>query len=1211
MDLADSFVSNNEGGLNMKNEQIVSKMSSFLHTSTIVMADWLGEMLPKICDSWWQDCVIDKLSYSQREIAKNRSFKKLADFDLAALLRIADKNWYSISTCNIGFLPNKERECIRDMMHVRNNWAHVGGTILGKDAILLDLSVLREFFLQRGCPDELLNDVDNVIKEVKAPTFESSSLLTQKKVDTTMPVVSGEDDEITEKSLIYLVGNPDVRGIVMSITDLGETKKYDVFVDGSFKTYYSGQIALYNETSAYKWVDINTFRSYLTAYQINNPTGTDLYSLNSARIDFVPYQFRPALKLIHADTPRILIADSVGVGKTIEAGLIIKELQARSELESVLIICPKPLVAERKWELEMKRFDEEFVPIDGPTLRQIISDTNRDGEWPVRFNKSIVPYSILDSRAYEGEIVQKRHSFGLLDLDPAPHFDLVIIDEAHHIRNGSMEKEKAFEYKCVKYFCDNADAVVMLTATPLQTSDNDLFTLLNLLRPDVVIDKQTFDMMARPNAHISRCASIIRRAADNWQKDALNALQGVLETQWGENVIAQNPVYAKLINSLNKEEITREDRVELISDTENLHSFNSMLNRTRRKDIQDFCIRRSYTLAVDFTDKQKELHDELLRFESNALLQLHGNARAIPFMMSTIKRQAASCIFGLAPHIRDLINNRFHQLEDDPEVDFSEYSFNSSEETTLKGLAQRLLLLADNLPEDDPKFELMLKAIQEKQHQQNNKIIIFSTFRHTLAYLKPKLSMAGLRVDQVDGSVKDSVRQQLRERFSLPKEDKEAIDILLFTEVGSEGLDYQFCDMMINYDLPWNPMRIEQRIGRIDRRGQKSQTVSIYNMITNDTVDADIYFRCLMRIGIFEKSIGECEKILGDIKKELNDIEFDVSLTDEEKRIKLEQMADNKVRRIQELNRLEEEEKELFGFNLSEYMMAQEIQNAENPWLNQKNLQILVEQYLTSKLGEGNYIIGEGDVKQLRISADKRILLREDFRKLPGGRNAVRQNWDIYLKGNAPIHSITFNSETAEKNRQTFFITAMHPLAKQAAAYFATNKQAYIKLNYATTAFPEGRYHFSVYAWSYMGINPHFRLVVVCDNDVIAKELPEILQESQSIGGNAKIKPSDWDALEKKQISLWIKEKAAEIKEAENISKFKLESLSNNYKNRERSLKQKIRDSQSESIRRMYNSELETATETYNLKVGTIRKQVEQTDIHTTLIANGLLEVVK
>lgn len=1195
----------------MDNDQIVSRMNTYLHTSSNVLAEWLGKLLPRTSDDWWEDCVMAKLSYNQAEMARERGFTELGQFDLAALLRIADKSWYEMR--NVAFLPTRERECIRDMMRVRNNWAHVSAMLPGKDAILADLATLHDFFEQRECEDSLVNEVDRMIEEVKSPsTVDFSSFVQEESVQSVEDIEPkvADENEITEKSLVYLIGNPDVRGIVMSITDLGDTKKYDVFVDGNFKTFYSGQIALYVEAANYNWVDISTFRSYLTAYQINNPSGNDLYSLNSARIDFVPYQFRPALKLIHADEPRILIADSVGVGKTIEAGLIIKELQARNELENVLIICPKPLVTERKWELEMKRFDEEFVPVDGPMLRQIISDTDRDGEWPIRFNKTIVPYSILDSRAYEGETAKKKHTFGLKDLDPAPHFDLVIIDEAHHIRNGSMEKEKAFEYKCVKYFCDNADAVVMLTATPLQTSDDDLFTLLNVLRPDVVIDKQTFNMMSRPNIHISEAVSLMRRADDQWQKQATEALKGVLETQWGENVVAANPIYGEMIKTLQQDKITREERVKLISDAESLNSFNSMLNRTRRKDIQDFCIRRPYTLAVEFTPRQQELHDELLRFESNALLQLHGNARSIPFMMSTIKRQAASCIFGLAPHIRDLISRRFQQLEDDLDMDSPGYAFEGADARALEELAQNLLTMADNLPKEDPKFDQMLKVVLEKQKLENNKIIIFSTFRYTLGYLRRKLEDAGLRVAQVDGGIKDSMRQELRARFEMPKDDNDAIDILLFTEVGSEGLDYQFCDMMINYDLPWNPMRIEQRIGRIDRRGQQSETVGIYNMITNGTVDADIYYRCLMRIGIFESSIGECEEILGDIATQLDQIALDTSLTDEERKIKLEQMADNEVRRLQEMNRLEEEEKEFFGFDLSEYMTSQEIHNAENPWLTQKSLQILIEQYLYRRLGQGSYILGESEIKQLRLSAAARAELRDDFRKLPSGRNAVRQTWDVYLKGKAPMHPITFDSETAEKKRDAFFITAMHPLAKQAAAYFASNEQAYIRLQYATKNLPNGDYHFSVYAWSYVGINPHFRLVVVCDDDVIAAELPEILQEAQSGVAAVKINPSDWDALEKKQVKLWMDEKASEIKEAENTSTFKIESLSNNFRNRKRSLEQKIQDTSSESIRRMYISELESATESYELKVEEVRKKVRQTDIHTTLIANGILNVV-
>ena len=129
--------------------------------------------------------------------------------------------------------------------------------------------------------------------------------------------------------------------------------------------------------------------------------------------------------------------------------------------------------------------------------------------------------------------------------------------------------------------------------------------------------------------------------------------------------------------------------------------------------------------------------------------------------------------------------------------------------------------------------------------------------------------------------------------------------MMLFSEVGCEGLDYQFCDCIVNYDLPWNPMRIEQRIGRIDRRGQQSDYVTIINLITPGTVDADIYERCLLRIGVFESALGGSEEILGDITTELQEIAENYALSEEERRTKLQQLADNKILLIQETERLE------------------------------------------------------------------------------------------------------------------------------------------------------------------------------------------------------------------------------------------------------------------------------------------------------------------
>lgn len=542
-------------------------MNTYLHEAAVALANWLGGILPRVTDTWWDDCVRPSLNYTQREIADSKGFSKLSDFDLAALLRIANKSWYDMRT--VVYLPTCEREIVRKMITVRNNWAHCGAELPGKDVIIGDLHTISALITQIGGSPAVCSDIAVFISCVEQPNSilniaegakNDGKKVLRDEIQQTSPGI------IRENSLVYLVGSPETRGIVASVEDFGDIIKYNVFVNNGLRRFYTGQIALVEAASDYTWTDIDTIRSYLTAYQINNPSSQNLYSLNSARIDFVPYQFRPALKLIHADEPRILIADSVGVGKTIEAGLIIKELEARNDLERIVVICPRPLVAERKWELEMKRFDEEFIPVDGPTLRQIISDTDRDGEWPLRYNKIIIPYSILDSRAYNGDSRKRVRFFGLSELDPEPHFDLVIVDEAHHIRKGSTDKEKAFAYKCTKYFCDHADAVVMLTATPLQTGDDDLFTLLNVLRPDIVIDKKIFTMMSRPNGYIARAVHSIRTAKEGWAESAMRELLDIRKTQWGDDIIAENPLYDDVLARLEKENIAREERVKLISD---------------------------------------------------------------------------------------------------------------------------------------------------------------------------------------------------------------------------------------------------------------------------------------------------------------------------------------------------------------------------------------------------------------------------------------------------------------------------------------------------------------------------------------------------------------------------------------------------------------------------------------------------------------------
>ena len=1019
---------------------------------------------------------------------------------------------------------------------------------------------------------------------------------------------------IPVQSVVSLVSDPKKRGVVMSVSGDGEDIRYVVFIDGEMRTFYAGQIVL-SEAHKTNWVDRDAFRSYLTACLINTPSARNLYSLNSARIDYVPYQFRPALKILKADEPRILIADSVGVGKTIEAGLIIKELSAHTGLNRVAIVCPKPLVVERKWEDEMReRFDEEFVPFDGAMLRQALSDTDRDGEWPARWNRIIIPYSIMDELAFEGngeKIGSKSRGriYGFKDVVEYWHFDLVIVDEAHHIRNGSDEKEKAYAYKCVKFMCDHADAVVMLTATPLQNTSHDLYTLLNVLRPDMVIDFDTYRKMSEPNPYISIASAKARSATDKWQAESLNALLEMEKTYWGREVISKTPLYARLKAQLGQQELSRAERVKFITDVESLHSFNSLINRTRRRDIEDFCVREPVTLESRFTLAQQELHDELLAFEHQALSLLHGE-HGIPFMMTTIRRQAASCIFGLAPHMRDILNKRIYQLSS--ESDGEGMPIGEGVIEALADMSKRILEMADNLPPEDPKFDQVLNVLRKKQELTKNKVILFSTFRYTLSYLKRKLEEAGLRVAQIDGDVKDEERRALRERFRMPKENPNALDIMLFTEVGSEGLDYQFCDMMVNYDLPWNPMAIEQRIGRIDRRKQESDKVTIVNAITAGTVDADIYNRCYLKIGVFEASIGECEEILGKIGEDLSRIAMDGNLTEEQKRVKLEQLADNEIRKMQEEMRLEEEQKSFFGLDITSIRDNQDIEDAKSPWLTPKCLQGIVEYYLNRRLGEGSYFIGSGPKTSIRLGREAKDLLLEDLYALQEPRSAIKRTWEQYLKGSEPTHPVCFDAASADSERSAFFLSPVHPLVKQAAANCKPEDSGNvpcISFKCEVPGMEAGRYPFAVYTWSYTGFSDNFKMVTVPLDARLDDRLPGIVKNAETFDFPGSDVGDLWDNLEPMHTKLWREGRTAHLTEVRDLKLNKLQVALSNHANKIRYLENKLQQSVDERLSRMYKIMIDDENDRYAARCKGIEETAARADILVAKIANGIITV--
>jgi ATP-dependent helicase HepA len=175
----------------------------------------------------------------------------------------------------------------------------------------------------------------------------------------------------------------------------------------------------------------------------------------------------------------------------------------------------------------MRRFDEHFTALDSKLLKHCLKETHLEGEWPNQYAKAILPFSLFDSELLiGGNGPANGKSQSLLALDPPPKFDLVIVDEAHHIRNS-----ETFLHQGIRYFCDNAQAVVFLTATPVQLGSKDLYTLLNVLRPDLVVDQASFEQMAEPNRQINKAISHCRSGKEGWKNNTRASLDEVAHTE--------------------------------------------------------------------------------------------------------------------------------------------------------------------------------------------------------------------------------------------------------------------------------------------------------------------------------------------------------------------------------------------------------------------------------------------------------------------------------------------------------------------------------------------------------------------------------------------------------------------------------------------------------------------------------------------------------
>lgn len=1197
-------------------------MNDLLRMATSELERFLSTSLPTLSNEWWQKNVIDRLSFQQQRHAQERNCKALRDLDFAALLRVLDQNWHELSYALS--LPNEGRNWLKELQTVRNKWAHLSSRDVPSNEIYRDADTLGRVLEMVGASASVLALVEAAQAEAIVQLASKATAKSVEPLDALSVAPISEQQSEAMKShtveplstshpnalfavghLVTLRSNPSVvMPIVEVVAAAAGERRYRVFQNNALATYYESQLqAIPMNEAEQTQLTAEAAHAYLTSLQLLAPSTANLYSLRSGRVKFVPYQYRPVLKLIRADRPRLLIADEVGVGKTIEAGLIIKELQARMELSSVLIICPKALVAERKWFVEMKRFEEHFTALDGPLLRHCLQETHLEGEWPDQYSKAIIPFSLFDKDLVFGPDKPSKNHLGLIKLDPPPKFDLVIVDEAHHIRNS-----ETYLHQGIRYFCDNADAVVFLSATPIQLGQPDLFTLLNVLRPDLIIDPASFEQMAAPNGFINAAIRHCRQGQQGWTSEARNSLDEAAQTEWGRLFIRETPVFQQIYDQLQQESLSDTDRVTLIRSLEELYTFSNLINRTRRRDIGEFTVRKAETLTVEFTSGQREVHDKLLEIVARILAFCHGDQN-VKFMMTTIRRQAASCLYGLVPLLEDMLIGKIDKLEV-MEAAETEAEVSTAFVDTVRADVTELLTKAKQIDSHDPKVVAFIRALVEKQDCDNSKAIVFSTFRHTLAYLAKHVEQAGLRYGLVHGGVPDEERSDIRRRFKLPKDDPEALDIMLSSEVGCEGLDFQFCDFLVNYDLPWNPMRIEQRIGRIDRYGQPSPSVVIVNLITPGTVDAEIYERCLLRIGVFQHAIGGNEEILGQITQELKRIEESFELTEVERAARLKQLADNGIRQLNEEQELESKQAELFGLNIPNQKWQKEIEAAENYWLAPVALQQCVAYYLASRLGkEQDYLLGDKPLKTLRLSQEARSKLLDDFKRLPRMKDPVAREWEKWLKGSTPTVPATFDQTAAVENCQALHLSVTHPLLRQAALHLKLDGTAYTTLEVQSSDVSPGEFHFGIYRWSKQGVKPDEELVAVASDRSVEQKLFTLLQSAKTYPNATTVCPAEFEPLDAQHHARWSAALANHVAENRQLVEYRIQSLNVSHQARCKAIEDQLNRAANDKIRLMKQSELARAYADFARRIPELEMAAESGDIHIMPIILGTLRI--
>lgn len=803
-------------------------------------------------------------------------------------------------------------------------------------------------------------------------------------------------------------------------------------------------------------------RGAVTTHRLSGRLSNLIYSLETTNTEFLPYQFKPVLQFLDSPTNSLLIADEVGLGKTIEAGLIWTELRARIDARKLLIVCPAMLRLKWKRELDL-RFGVKADIVDAAELLdKLTSAQNR----PYESFALIASYQGIRPPSESVREGLKLSSAARLAnfLDEAVFdeslIDLVVFDEAHYLRNSETKT-----HALADLIRPIAGSVVMLSATPIQLRSADLFSLLNILDSEGFPYEHSFEYQIRLNEPLLQLRDkVLAKTVE--PEEFVGTLQALADGEFHDseqvNYLLKNPpTRSKLLSPREQSAIAEQlDRINPLT---------KVISRTRKRDVHvNRVVRDASLVRAAMNPAEENFYYAVTEAIRKFCYQLDV---AEGFLLTTPQRQMASCMPAACRRWRTRLSAKQNAVDQDElyELSANENTESDSAPKTSGILLAKLIEIAESvgdyeeLRKGDSKYQELLNTVRQYwKVGKQRKIVLFSFFKDTLRYLQERLEEDGISSIILHGDVeKDDALTAFK--------DPAGPAILLSSEVAAEGVDLQFASVLINYDLPWNPAKVEQRIGRIDRIGQKEDKILIWNLVYGDTVDDRVCSRLLSRLDIFERALGSTEMLLGqEIQKLTHDL-LTHSLTPEQELSRIDQTKLAIENNVRQQNQLESEAENLIAhgdFIQNKVRAAKDL----GRFVNGEDLLAFVGDYLLTAF-QGTRLVENPKREyhyELTLSVDARLRFDEYLSR------SYAQHKTQLLSKNPPL--LLFENKVGASGYGVERITQDHPLIRFISEHRSQKNQADLYSEVAAIEVPSptknitpGIYVFAVARWELAG----------------------------------------------------------------------------------------------------------------------------------------------